>query len=120
MKRHYFITGSLLLALTVGCNEESLNQLNPNAVTTDSYFKTDAQIRSSINGMYAALQSTNLVAREWFFTQDLRSDDVTAGGGQLETPRNQLLTGSYDTGNSLVSVGLDRCLPGYSPGQRSH
>lgn len=104
MKRHYILTGGLLLALTVGCNEDSLNQLNPNAVTTDSYFKTDAQIKSSINGVYAALQSTNLVAREWFFTEDLRSDDVAAGGGQLETPRNQLLTGAYDTGNALVSA----------------
>ncbi|MFD2934242.1 RagB/SusD family nutrient uptake outer membrane protein [Spirosoma flavum] len=103
MKRHYFLTGGLLLGLTIGCSDKDLNQLNPNAVTTDSYFKTDAQIRSSINGVYAAIQSTNLVAREWFFTNDLRSDDVTAGGGQLETPRNQMLNGVHDTGNSLVS-----------------
>lgn len=103
MKRHYFLTGVLLISLAVSCSEKELNQLNPNAVTTDSYFVTDAQIRSATNGIYAAIQSTNLVAREWFFTHDLRSDDVAAGGGQLETPRNQLLLGSYDTGNSLVS-----------------
>ncbi|WP_461128237.1 RagB/SusD family nutrient uptake outer membrane protein [Spirosoma aerophilum] len=103
MKRHYILISALLLGLTVGCNESRLDQLNPNAVTTDSYFKTDIQIRSATNGIYAALQSTNLVAREWFFTHDLRSDDVASGGGQLETPRNQLLTGVHDTGNSLVS-----------------
>ncbi|CCG98161.1 RagB/SusD domain protein [Fibrella aestuarina BUZ 2] len=103
MKRYPILTGALLLSLAVGCNEKSLDQLNPNAVTTDSYFKTDGQIRSAVNGIYAALQSTNLVAREWFFIHDLRSDDVAAGGGQLETPRNQLLTGAYDTGNSVMS-----------------
>ena len=103
MKKPYFLVSALLLGLTVGCNESTLNQLNPNAVTTDSYFQNDLQIKSAINGVYAALQSTNLVAREWFFTHDLRSDDVAAGGGQLETPRNQLLTGAYDTGNSVMS-----------------
>jgi hypothetical protein len=104
MKRHYILTGSLLLSLAIGCSDEDLKQLNPNAVTTDSYFKTDPQIRSATNGIYAAIQSTNLVAREWFFFHDLRSDDVAAGGGQLETPRNQLLTGAYDTGNSVVGA----------------
>ena len=104
MKRHYFLACALLFGLTTGCDDKDLNQLNPNAVTTESYFKNDAQIRSATNGIYAATQSTNLVAREWFFTQDLRSDDVAAGGGQLETPRNQMLTGVHDTGNSLVSA----------------
>ena len=104
MKKPYILTGILVFSLAIGCSDKDLNQLNPNAVTTDSYFKTDAQIRSSINGVYAAIQSTNLVAREWFFTNDLRSDDVAAGGGQLETPRNQLLTGVHDTGNSLVAA----------------
>ncbi|MBD2704627.1 RagB/SusD family nutrient uptake outer membrane protein [Spirosoma sp. BT702] len=103
MKRHYISIGVLLMGLAVGCNEKSLDQLNPNAVTTDSYFQTDVQIKSAVNGIYAALQSTNLVAREWFFTNDLRSDDVAAGGAQLETPRNQLLLGVHSTDNGLVS-----------------
>ncbi|MEZ0540599.1 RagB/SusD family nutrient uptake outer membrane protein [Fibrella arboris] len=103
MKRHYFLAGALLLVLTAGCDEKKLEQLNPNAVTTDSYFQNDLQIRSAVNGVYAALQSTNLVAREWFFTNDLRSDDVAAGGGQLETPRNQLLLGVHTTDNGLVA-----------------
>ncbi|ARK10055.1 RagB/SusD family nutrient uptake outer membrane protein [Fibrivirga algicola] len=103
MKRHYFLIGAFLLVLTVGCDDKRLEQLNPNAVTTDSYFQNDLQIRSAVNGVYAALQSTNLVAREWFFTHDLRSDDVAAGGGQLETPRNQLLLGVHTTDNGLVS-----------------
>lgn len=102
MKRYSVIAGVLLLGLNGSCNEKSLDQLNPNAVTTDSYYVTDGQIQSAVNGVYAALQSTNLVAREWFFIEDLRSDDMAAGGGQLETPRNQLLTGSYDTGNAVV------------------
>ncbi|WP_420148028.1 RagB/SusD family nutrient uptake outer membrane protein [Spirosoma sp.] len=103
MKRNYLLVGTLLLGVAIGCNDKSLDQLNPNAVTTDSYFKNDVQIRSTVNGIYAALQATNLIAREWFFLHDMRSDDVSSGGGQLETPRNQLLNGVHDTGNSVVS-----------------
>lgn len=102
MKRHYFLSGALLLVLTTGCDDKKLEQLNPNAVTTDSYFQNDLQIRSAVNGVYAALQSTNLVAREWFFTHDMRSDDVASGGGQLETPRNQLLLGVHTTDNGVL------------------
>ncbi|WP_018619167.1 RagB/SusD family nutrient uptake outer membrane protein [Spirosoma luteum] len=103
MNKSYLLVSALILGATVGCKEEGLNQLNPNAVTTDSYFQNDVQIRSAINGVYAALQSTNLIAREWWFTQDLRSDDMAPGGAGLEVPRNQLLIGTYDASNALVS-----------------
>ena len=103
MKKSYFLVSALLLGATVSCKESDLNQLNPNAVTTDSYFQNDVQIRSAINGAYAALQSTNLVAREWWFTHDLRSDDMSPGGAGLEVPRSQLLIGTYDASNALVS-----------------
>ncbi|GAB3882270.1 RagB/SusD family nutrient uptake outer membrane protein [Spirosoma agri] len=109
MKRYPILVGTLLLGLAGSCNEKALDQLNPNAVTTDSYFASDGQIQSALNGVYAIVQSQSLVAREWFFTEDLRSDDVAAGGGQLETPRNQLLTGAYDTGNALVSTVWTGC-----------
>ncbi|MBO0949170.1 RagB/SusD family nutrient uptake outer membrane protein [Fibrella forsythiae] len=102
MKKSYFLVSVLLLGATVSCKEDALNQLNPNAVTTDSYFQNDVQIRSAINGAYAALQSTNLVAREWWFTHDLRSDDMAPGGAGLEVPRAQLLLGTYDASNALV------------------
>lgn len=103
MKRHWILISTLLLGLTIGCNDNSLNQINPNGVPTDNYYSNLSQLSSALNSTYAILQSTDLVAREWFFTHDLRSDDMAPGGGQLETPRNQLLTGSYDTGNSLVN-----------------
>lgn len=102
MNKSYLLVSALILGATVGCKEEALNQLNPNAVTTDSYFQNDVQIKSAINGVYAALQSTNLVAREWWFTHDLRSDDMAPGGAGLEVPRNQLLIGTYDASNALV------------------
>jgi hypothetical protein len=95
--------GLLLIGLGA-CDESQLNKVNPNGVTTETYFKDAAQLTAGVNAVYAMIQSNNLVAREWFFLHDLRSDDVLAGGGQLETPRNQLLNGVHDPGNGVLST----------------
>lgn len=85
------------------CKEELLDKENPNNFTADTYFTTSAELSTALTGVYAILQSTNLISREWFFLQDLRSDEMASGGGQLETPRNQLLIGSHGPGNSVLT-----------------
>ncbi|WP_266367048.1 RagB/SusD family nutrient uptake outer membrane protein [Tellurirhabdus rosea] len=97
------LCGALLLGLAISCNEDGLNQINPNGVTFDTYFNNAAELTAGVNSIYALVQSNSLVSREWFFTHDLRGDEMASGGGQLETPRNQLLIGVHDTGNALAS-----------------
>lgn len=103
MKTQSICVGLLTVGL-LACNEADLNKTNPNGVTSETYFKDAAQLTAGVNAVYAMIQSNNLVAREWFFLHDLRSDDVAAGGGQLETPRNQLLNGVHDPGNSVMNA----------------
>ena len=67
------------------------------------FTKHDTQIVGAVNAVYSSLQSLELVCREYFFVHDLRSDDMGSGGGQLETPRAQLLTGNHDPANSLLN-----------------
>ena len=90
-----------MLGFVLSCNDEVLNKVNPNGVTLDTYFNNDAELIAGVNSTYALIQSNGLVSREWFFTHDLRSDEVATGGGQLEAPRAQLLTGVNDAGNSV-------------------
>lgn len=104
MKKKIIILYALLLGIAFGCNEDVLEKTNPNGVTVDDYYKNGAELSSAVTAVYSMLKSNNLVAREWFFHHDLRSDDVAAGGGQLETPRNQLLLGTHDTGNSVLGT----------------
>ncbi|GAB2766307.1 RagB/SusD family nutrient uptake outer membrane protein [Rhabdobacter roseus] len=92
----------LFMGIALGCNEDNLNKVNPNGVTFETYFNNAQELTAGVNSIYALVQSNSLVSREWFFTHDLRSDEMAAGGGQLEAPRNQLLTGVHDTGNGLV------------------
>jgi tetratricopeptide (TPR) repeat protein len=103
MKKILTITSFLALGFAISCNEDELNKVNPNGVTFETFFNNEAELRSGVNSIYAIVQSNSLVSREWFFTHDLRSDEMASGGGQLETPRNQLLIGVQDPNNSLVN-----------------
>lgn len=97
------LLSALSIGLAVSCSDDELNKINPNGVTFDTYFNNEGELTAGVNGIYAVIQSTSLVSREWFFTHDLRGDEMASGGGQLETPRNQLLIGVHDTGNGLVN-----------------
>src|SRR5688572_14125517 len=92
-----------VVAIVTSCNEELLNTKNPNQLTNDAFFTTIDQIGTSVNAIYAVLQGNRLVGREYFFVHDLRSDDMKAGGGQLEVPRAQLLNGSHTYTNSVLT-----------------
>jgi starch-binding outer membrane protein, SusD/RagB family len=103
MKRKLILTAIGLFALCFSCKEDVLDQQNPNQFTPDTFYKNDTQIVGAVNAVYSSLQSLDLVCREYFFVHDLRSDDMASGGGQLETPRAQLLTGNHDPSNSLLT-----------------
>lgn len=103
MKRYHLFTCCAMLALGLSCNPDRLDKTNPNQLTPDIYFKNAAEITRGVNSIYALVQSNNLVAREYFFLHDLRSDDAASGGGQLETPRNQLLIGAQNPANFVVN-----------------
>src|SRR4029077_4134086 len=72
-------------------------------VGVDQYFNNSAQIQEATNSIYSAIHSVPLCGREWFFTHDLRSDEVATGGGQLEAPRAQILNGATDPSNSIIT-----------------
>jgi starch-binding outer membrane protein, SusD/RagB family len=101
MKRNHLSTSAIVLALLMGCSTSSLDKVNPNQVTTDTFYKNSSELVSGVNSVYAIWQSYNLTGREWFFLHDLRSDDNTSGGGQLEAPRNQILIGAQIPGNPV-------------------
>ncbi len=103
MKKILMISSLLLLGTFLSCDKDDLNKINPNGVTFDTYFNNGAELTAGVNSIYAMVQSNSLVSREWYFTHDLHSDEMASGGGQLETPRNQLLIGVHDPGNRLVN-----------------
>lgn len=103
MKRKLILSVMGVLAFSVSCDDSVLEKSNPNEFTPDSFYKNGTQIVGAVNSVYSSLQSLDLFCREYFFMHDLRSDDVAAGGGQLETHRAQLLNGTHDPANGVLT-----------------
>ena len=103
MKKALLLTIALVSMIVVSCDDSLLDTKNPNQITNDAFYTTLDQIGTSVNTIYAVLQGNRLVGREYFFLHDLRSDEMKAGGGQLEVPRAQLLNGSHTYTNSVMS-----------------
>src|SRR6478735_10924873 len=93
MKRNInlLILGIILTTVLVIACEKKLDIIDQNNPTTESYFKTAAELENGVNAIYSTLRSANLVGREWFFTHDMRGSETASGGAQLEAPRAELL-----------------------------
>ncbi|MBC8033668.1 MAG: RagB/SusD family nutrient uptake outer membrane protein [Chitinophagaceae bacterium] len=102
MKKNQLLLIMVMMFVSLSCDKASLDKSNPNALTPSTYFKNVGELTRGVNAVYAIWQSTNLMGREYFFLHDLRSDEVASGGGQLETPRNQVLIGAQNSTNSVV------------------
>ncbi len=92
-----------VLSIVTSCDEELLNTQNPNQVTDEAFYTTLDEIGTSVTAIYAVLQGNRMVGREYFFVHDTRSDEMKAGGAQLEVPRAQLLNGSHTYTNAVAS-----------------
>ncbi|WP_194777044.1 RagB/SusD family nutrient uptake outer membrane protein [Pararhodonellum marinum] len=104
MKSKSILTLLLILVGFVSCDEEKLNPVNPNQLGVETFYRTGPQLEAAVNSIYAGLQANNLYNREYFFLQDLLSDDCATGGPQLEAPRAQVLNHVFDASNPLVSA----------------
>ncbi len=103
MKTKYLKIGLVFAILLSACSPNLLDKVNPNGGTPESYYSTADELTKGVNAVYAQIQGFSLTAREWFFVHDLRSDEMATGGGQLEVPRSQLLTGVQTPTNSVLN-----------------
>src|SRR6188768_4052420 len=103
MKKVLLLTIVFVSMIVISCNDNLLDTKNPNQITNDAYFTSLAQIGTTVNSIYAVFQGNRLVGREYFFIHDLRSDEMKAGGAQLEPPRAQLLSGNLTYTNAVMT-----------------
>lgn len=96
------ITTILTVGLSISCTQE-LDKVDPSNPTLGNYFKNADELLKGTNAIYSIVHSASLIAREWYFLHDLRSDDVSSGGGQLEVPRAQILNGATAPANAVMN-----------------
>lgn len=108
MKKRYFlrntVMGCCMACVLLAACTKNLDKTNPSYATLDNYFKNSDELLKGTNAIYSVFHGGGLMGREWFFLHDLRSDDVSSGGGQLEVPRAQILNGATTSDNPVMTA----------------
>jgi hypothetical protein len=74
--------GLAALLLLSGCKDDFLDQLDPNAIATSQYFKTEGDVLVAVNGVYQSLRSSNTIGEGSYLFTDERSDDAGRNDNQ--------------------------------------
>lgn len=93
------------------CNEKDLELTNPNDLSPETFFKTEAQVQSAVNATYANLQVRGLYARHIFFALDLMSQEEK-GNPQLEGNKVPFSNFTFDGSSDIVQYFWEACYLG--------
>lgn len=71
MKKLLFVaTVASLLFSVLRCNTDKLELTNPNQLTPETYFQTEAQVQMAVNAVYAGLQTHGLYQYAIYYAMD--------------------------------------------------
>ena len=88
-----------VLAAVYACQEEDLDQFDPNSVTPDRYFQLEEEIDAGLYAAYSVLQSQNLGSRLYYYLNDLRGGELMGTDALIGSlPR-------FVSGSSLATDG---------------
>ncbi len=114
MKIYKSITTALIfgaLVLTNSCNADKLALTNPNELSPETFFKTEAQVQSAVNAVYGSLQTRGMFNRHiWFGFDNMAHEN--AGNPQLEADKRQYLNFSFDASHGPISAFWESCYRG--------
>lgn len=99
------------LVIINACSDSNLELVNPNGLSPETFFKTEAQVQSSVNAIYANLQTRGLYSRHMFFSQDNMSHE-NGGNPQLEADKRQYLDFSFDSSHGPIADYWESCYRG--------
>ena len=100
MKKQTLLIGLIGWFIGLSSCENSLDKVNPNAVTAETYFKTSAELLKGVNAAYTTLNGSYLVGNAYIWLHDLRSDDFV--GTTLADDRGEILRGTLGVNNSYT------------------
>jgi starch-binding outer membrane protein, SusD/RagB family len=107
-----FIPALAFSALVINsCNEENLELKNPNNLSPETYFTTDAQVESAVNAIYGSLQTTSLYNRHMWFGLDNMSHE-NSGNTQLEADKRQYLDFTFGPTHGAIEGFWESCYRG--------
>ena len=112
MKKIKLILALVFTTLLVkSCSENDLELTNPNQLSPETFFKTEAQVQSAVNAAYANLQTRGLYARHMFFMMDNMSHENTAAL-HLEADKAEYTNFSFNSSHGPISDYWNSCFRG--------
>jgi len=93
------------------CSEDNLELTNPNQLSPDTFFKTEAQVQSAVNAAYGNLQTRGLYTRHMFFMMDNMAHE-NEGNPQLEADKKVYLDFSFDSSHGPIADYWESCFRG--------
>jgi hypothetical protein len=108
----YFITllfGALVLFES--CDSKKLDLTNPNQLSPDTYFKSEAQVQSAVNAIYGSLQTTGVYNRHIWFGYDNMAHE-NCGNPQLEADKREYLNFSFNASHGAIVAFWESCYRG--------
>lgn len=76
-----YILTFLCFIFLLGCEKDLLDQANPNTLTPDIFWKTEADATSAIIGTYSPLSTIFYHGRIWYIVELSNSDEIWNPGG---------------------------------------
>lgn len=93
---------TLLVVGLSACDEEDfLTENNPNQLSSQTFYQTEAHAEAAVNAVYANLQTIGLYNRRYYFIHDLLSNEAE-GMGSLEPDLNQFNTYNLSAGGNAT------------------
>ncbi|MEI6865207.1 RagB/SusD family nutrient uptake outer membrane protein [Flavicella sp.] len=101
MKKIKIIIAGLItvIGITISCDESGLELTNPNQLSSETFFKSSAQLESAVTSCYAYLQATGNYARYQFYINDNIAGENYAAGN-LEADKVQMINRDIDEANN--------------------
>ena len=107
----YFFLICITTLVINACGEEDLELVNPNGLSPETFFKTEAQVQSAVNAVYSNMQTGGLYSRHMFFSQDNMSHE-NSGNPQLEADKKQYIDFSFDSSHGPIADYWESCFRG--------
>lgn len=105
-----FVFASIILFLLLNsCDVDKLKLVNPNELTLETYFKTEAQVQQAVNAVYANLQTDGLYQRTLYYSMDFMAFE------QLNTADpiyHVFLEYTFNANNIFITEYWKRCYAG--------
>lgn len=106
-----FFTMCTAMVIISACSTKDLELVNPNQLSPDTFFVSQAQVEASVNAVYANMQTQGLFTRFYVYSMDLMGGDA-AENPQLEPNNQEFARFTFNSNSGNVGDYWESCYRG--------